>query len=95
VSIANRDMIEVRLVFEDGFQTSRFWTADMVMRQNKGPDEALKSPPAFLREPRRTWAHPQDPLIFSALVDDADRDAALAWLDHLGGENRDEGGSAA
>jgi hypothetical protein len=80
------DAIEVRLVFDDGSQESRHWSRAAVLAGDYGPTDALKDPPAFLREPRRTWVHPQDPIIFSALVSDDDRAEALTWLDSLGGE---------
>lgn len=39
--------------------------------------------PGWMREPRKTWAHPQDPITFSFLVAPGREAEAKAWVDGL------------
>ena len=73
----DRPVIEVRAVFGTGEQESRFWRID-----DNPPKPA---PQPWMREPRKTWVHPQDPIVFSFLVDFEHEDTAREWLESLGG----------
>lgn len=72
-SVLDRPVVEVRIVFADGEQESRFWT----IHDNPHPDP---DQPDWMREPRKSWQHPQDPVIYSCLVAGGREDEARAWL---------------
>lgn len=77
-----RVVIEVRAVFvaglglPNGDQESRFW--------HYGEDVPKTDPQPWMKDPRKTWAHPQDPIVLSFLVDPEDEQTARAWLAALG-----------
>lgn len=71
-------VVELRLVFPDDTQESRFWGID-----DHPPKEFGQ--PDWMIEPRRSWQHPQDPIIFSARVEFGRTEEARKWLDAQGG----------
>lgn len=79
-TLDDRTMIEVRLVFGDGSQDSRVWTWADIEDGSKPPKF---EPQEWMREPRRSWQNPQDPIIYSALVDLEHEAEAHAWLQAL------------
>ncbi len=74
-----RPLVELRLVFADGTQDSRFWC----LEDRPLPEQFDQ--PDWMREPRKSWPHPQDPIIFSALVEAGREFEARDWLDEQGG----------
>jgi hypothetical protein len=72
-------LVELRLVYADGTQDSRFWGID-----DKPPMGGFDQPD-WMNEPRKSWKHPQDPICFSALVEVGREDEARSWLDEQGG----------
>jgi hypothetical protein len=73
-----RPVVELRLVFADDSQDSRFW------RMDDSPPKDFDQP-EWMIEPRRSWQHPQDPIIFSCLVAEGREEEARDWLDAQGG----------
>lgn len=69
-------LIEVRVVFRDGSQESRYWLPD-------DPHPDLAEIPDWAVEPRKSWSHPRDPVVFSMLVAPGRDDDAIGWLDSL------------
>lgn len=61
-----RPVIAVRLVLPDGSLIERAWGMS-------SPDlgrvaDRFKSPPAWLKNPKKKWDHPQDPIMFTGQV---------------------------
>lgn len=81
MSVLDRPLIEVRAVFADGSQESRYWTMNDM--RDKRPDLDLPEWPDWMREPRKTWAHPQDPITYSFLVVAGREADARAWMEAL------------
>ncbi len=57
-------VVRVELTLADGTLLTREW----LMNEAGSIREALRSPPAWLEEPRRRWDHPHDPITFSGRV---------------------------
>lgn len=75
----NRPVIEVRAVGRAGWQHSRFWTI-----RDPLPDLVMGDGwPEWMEDPRKTWAHPQDPIVYSFLVSDENKAIAKEWVDEL------------
>lgn len=78
-----RAVIEVRAVFLDtADQESRFWFLDDKMPTLEPQDWMVK--------PRKTWAKPQEPVVFSFLVKPENRMDALRWLESLMGSKESQ-----
>lgn len=78
-SIADRPLIEARIVFADGTQASRVWS----MRDVEKSGSPTVDMAEWMVEPRKSWVHPQDPIIYSALVPEGREEDARAWLASL------------
>lgn len=87
VNPLDRPLIEVRAVVyaPDGVtvarQHARQWSMHDVERGGK-PD-LQQGPLPWMLEPRKSWPHPQDPIIYSFLVADEDWQTAVDWIDNL------------
>jgi hypothetical protein len=75
-------VLEVRVVFSDDEQESRYWLWGDVKAADAAPEIKLQD---WMIEPRKTWGHPQEPIIYSTLVAPGQQYAARAWLESLGG----------
>ncbi|HZL17762.1 MAG TPA: hypothetical protein VFG23_08455 [Polyangia bacterium] len=75
MGVLDRPVMEVRIVFESGEQESRFWKIS----------DAVPKPdiPSWAVDPRRSWPHPQDPIILSMLVPVGVEATAREWLAEL------------
>lgn len=86
VDLNDRVVMEVRAVFVDGLgvahdeQESRFW--------KYGEKTPNVDPQPWMNDPRRTWAHPQDPIVLSFLVRPEHEKTAREWLDSLRQDER-------
>jgi len=68
--------IEVRIVFDDDSQDSRIWTWGDA-KNGTIPQLDIEE---WMVDPRKTWAHPQDPIVFSTLVAVGREQEAREWL---------------
>jgi hypothetical protein len=77
--VQERTQIEVRVVFGDGSQESRTWSwADVRAGRHPMPDIE-----EWMVDPRKSWQHPQDPIILSTLVAEGREQEARQWLSDL------------
>lgn len=74
----DRVMVEVRLII-DGVQVERTWNYREFL-EGSAPSMSRVVPQPWMREPRKSWVSPQDPIIMSALVDAEHETEARAWL---------------
>jgi hypothetical protein len=77
-TLDERPVIEVRLTLWTGEQIHRMWTWQEVQAGAPTID-----PQSWMRDPRKLWPHPQDPITFEASVTADDDDVARAWLRSL------------
>jgi hypothetical protein len=65
VSVVDRPVLRVRFTLADGTPLERDWT--MADVDEKYP-AWIRGVPDWLEDPRRGWAHPQDPITYTGRV---------------------------
>lgn len=69
-------VVKVSWRLADGSFVERSWSL------NDGPPKPFPPPP-FIRSPRRTWVHPQDPVTLLGDVEPGFEDEARAFVEAL------------
>lgn len=76
-SFDERAMLAVRLVMPDGSLLEREWSYEDAMT---GRLPALGGPPKWLKNPKRSWERPQDPIVVQGQVRAGHEDDARRWV---------------
>lgn len=71
----DRVVVEVRVVFEDGEESQFFTWSDV----EAGAMPEIE-PQDWMVQPRKSFPHPTNPIIYSMLVAQGREDDARAWL---------------
>lgn len=80
--IPDRPVLEVRAVLQDGREAgSQATISSRVWRMDDDPPKPDMQP--WMVDPRRSWPHPQDPIILSFLVAPGDWETAVEWVKAL------------
>ena len=78
-----KPVVEVTLEFSDGSGERKVWTWGEVQAGNAPALDNLGQLQDWMVDPRKAWAHPQDPICYSTKVADGHDEDARAWLASL------------